>query len=334
MEEVSSSVHRPSTRSVGFVFLFVIVSVVGFFLWGYVINVGSIVFSGEYPFAVSIANTQRFVCNSVEDCTFDLSVGEYIYVVEKQGYFDTSASVSVSRGKNVDLSVSLRIIPFLRAFKGILQTDVPVADSSWENVVQFNWRGKRAVWSSEKVSGGSDLFLWDASDSFPLVSFDTVVAPRLHLGAESVAVLDSGRLFFVDIQKKRRKRVFDSSAVVSNVAYDASGLLVLVDVSLDGVGVQGVWKGDGFEPFEWREDWNLMAWDKDDSDLLVLSAQPLDGEQRADADFRLFVIDVVSGEIEVLYRFADSGIVPVRLWWEGDLLLLEDSETAVWEIVL
>lgn len=364
MVEFEVSQHyRPTSSAVLWVLAIVVVLIAGIFVWGYWINVGTLQIKGEFPFRI-FAGAQDGFCSNEVDCRFDLSPGVYDVSLEKQGYYPQKRSVALLRGETALLSVGFELIPFLEPYEGDLDLEARGPLVEWGEVVSYGWREERAVYVKAREDGPAEqseeaeVFLWNGKTSESVAFFDTLDHPSVFLGDRDVVLMEDGRIFVVDLVDKRRERILSGSSVGNEVAWDSGGTVFLVVYSdSGGVEKSGVWDTEfrKFRSIELGLRVGASVWNFSDPRVLLVvgdqfGAEPPDGvldgggllldavaSEREHYLYEVrFLISEESELVEVdkVVDFKRTGIVPVRLWWRGEALLVEDEEGTVWRVRL
>ncbi|MFC1647440.1 hypothetical protein ACFL10_00405 [Patescibacteria group bacterium] len=89
----------------------IIFGALGYFLWSFVLNKGTVSFQGTPPYTINIKG-QVYEC-SLESCDLTILSGEYDYQIGKEGYNSKYSSVTVERGEVTVVDASLEYVPQL-----------------------------------------------------------------------------------------------------------------------------------------------------------------------------------------------------------------------------
>jgi len=89
----------------------IIFGALGYFLWNFVLNKGTIFFNGQPPFTITI-NSQVYEC-SLESCEMTIREGTHDYQLNKEGYNSLSGKIVVKRGQELTINADLSYTPTL-----------------------------------------------------------------------------------------------------------------------------------------------------------------------------------------------------------------------------
>lgn len=96
-------------KLVAIIILILVPITIGFYVvWGILLNKGDVIFEGQPPFNVSIAN-ENVQCMQAS-CTVSVGKGLHKYTVSKEGYYPESGSVIVKRGSSETIKLDLKYI--------------------------------------------------------------------------------------------------------------------------------------------------------------------------------------------------------------------------------
>lgn len=222
MEEFQA--HNPSRWSVVVVFVIIIALIGGIFFWAFFLNVGTVRVSSSDHFSLQV-NSSTYECTP--ECEIELPVGQHRFIASREGYYNEIFSKLVEMGNVETEEVSFRLVPYLD-----LLEDVSVLERSESGFGFVN------------TADGRDLI---SADGELVVSFESLLSPELHVGGKIVAVVDEGRLFIVDVEQKRRRRLFDDSLEVVSAQVSDNGERVLIHVLSDEEPQMWVWRPQSAE---------------------------------------------------------------------------------------
>lgn len=246
--------HYPSPKSVALVFFVIFLLMAGVFVWAFYLNYGTAVLSADQPFTVAV-NGNDYDC-SIKTCRIDLPPQSYEFNARSQDYYDQTFRLDLTRNREKNYAVDFELIPFLKDYPE--KNLPPVPDLGYS----FQAGEKKGV-----------LKLVRMSDQALITSFDSLKNPSLQVAGSLALVVDTGRVFFVNLADGSKLRRFDDSIEIFDAKLSDTGNRVLLFVRVKQNGADGaadnvkeqlwVWHQDTQElrPMSWYEPPERISWD-------------------------------------------------------------------------
>lgn len=302
-----SEPHYPSKWTVVAVFFVLGAMIAGIFLWAFVVNKGTLVIVSDVSF-VSEIDGEVQSCDSGR-CEWTLTPRFYEVILNRDGYQEERREVIVDRWQEQELAVGFELEPYLVEFD---QSDLPEVSSQFVRL-----RPQNSGHVLEQLEGQRLI-----------TTFDTLELPRLIEGALYSFVLDTSRLFFIDHELGRRRRLFDETVEVLDLVTSASGARAVFFIRQDGLESIWQWQSDReelgllnlplmerFVQWKLQQSNVLYAVMPSDADDLGLLDEVLETIQLGDISYSIFEVNLDTGSRELLIPLA----APV-----GDFLRVND----------
>lgn len=253
--------HYPSSKSVAAVFFVIFLLMAGVFVWAFYLNYGTAVLSANQPFTVAV-NGNDYDC-SAKICRIDLPPQSYEFVARSQGYYDQTFRLDLTRNREKNYVIDFELIPFLQDYS---EKNLPLDPDIGYS---FQPGEKKGV-----------LNLVHMSDQALVTSFDSLKNPSLQIAGSLALVVDTGRVFFVNLADGSKLRRFDDSIEIVDAKLSDLGNRVLLFVRVEQNGSDAeqlwVWHQDTQElrPMSWYEPPERISWDIGvDHRILVITDQ-------------------------------------------------------------
>ncbi|MDF2379495.1 MAG: hypothetical protein P1V18_04735 [Candidatus Gracilibacteria bacterium] len=237
MEEFQA--HNPSRWSVVIVFMVIFGLIGGIFYWAFFLNIGSVVVSASRDFQLLVDDD---VLECPLRCQIELPVGSHQFVASVEGYYNETFKRTIVIGDRLEVELDFHLIPYLKD-----EVDFPETEEEDEYILKASSIGKDLV----RISSGERL-----------VSFESLKNPVLDAGGNIVSVVDEERLFLVNVENKRRRRLFDDSVLVQQALVSDGGERVLLHVVVDQQSQMWVWEPsvDALTPLSEYEKMDRVVW--------------------------------------------------------------------------
>jgi len=291
-----SEPHYPSKWTVVAVFFVLGAMIAGIFLWAFVLNKGTLVIVSEVPF-ISEIDGEVQSCESGR-CEWTLTPRFYEVILTRVGYQEERLEVIVDRWKQQEISVDFELEPYLVEFRA---GDLPDVTSQFVQLRPQN----------------SGHVLEDLDDQRVITTFDTLESPKLIEGALYSFVLDTSRLFFVDHDLGRRRRLFDETVEVLDLVTSASGSRAVLFIFQEGLESVWQWHSDReeldllnlplmakFVQWKLQQSNVLYAIMPSDADDLGLFDEVLETIQIGDISYSIFEVNLDTGSRALLIPLA------------------------------
>lgn len=315
--------HYPSKWSVAVVFIIILLLIGGVFAWAFYFNFGTVKLSGNRNFVVSV-NGQEYSC--VPNCEIFLPPAEYEFVAKSEGYYDQTFSLDVLRWDTHLRDLTFLLVPFLKTV-----SELP--SESEENIYFKSDSGKKSLYM--KSADGEKL----------VTAFESLKDPRIHHSGNLIVVLDSGRVFFVDVDTGRKTRRFDESVFVNDVLISDGGRRVLLFVTMKDQEFIWDWNNENNQltTLTWYEPIEKIEWDLDvDHRIFVLTDKLFDPtqstiiEKLTDDESKkttgIFLYNLDSAEVRQISLFEEKS--PEQLIRRGDQFFVEYEGGVFEELVV
>jgi hypothetical protein len=109
----------------------IIIGALGYFLWNFVFNKGTVIFNGNPPFSVTV-NDQTYECN-MPSCELTIKEGSHKYRITKEGYNPLSGTINLTRGQELVINAKLTFIPTLSQPSEYTMFDLPVGYAKFKD---------------------------------------------------------------------------------------------------------------------------------------------------------------------------------------------------------
>lgn len=93
------------------VIVVIILGALGYFLWNFALNKGTIIFNGKPPYTITV-DDKEYNCE-IESCELVIQEGTHTYKITKQGYNSLSGSIKIARSQQLTINAELSYIPIL-----------------------------------------------------------------------------------------------------------------------------------------------------------------------------------------------------------------------------
>lgn len=257
--------HYPSAKSVALVFFVIFILMAGVFVWAFYLNYGTAVLIADQPFTVSV-NGNDYDC-SAQTCRIELPPRSYEFLAQAAGYYDQTFRLDILRNREKNYTIDFELIPFLQDYAEKNLPAVPDMGYGFQ--------------PGEKIGV---LNLVRSSDRAVVTSFDSLKNPNLQVSGSLGLVVDTGRVFFVNLSDGSKLRRFDDSVEIVDAKLSDLGNRVLLFVRMKNKGGNAtadaaqlwVWHQDREElsPLPWYEPPERVSWDIGvDHRILVITDQ-------------------------------------------------------------
>ncbi len=325
-ELMLNETHYPSKWTVATFFLIIFLMIVGVFAWAFYFNLGTLKVIADREFQMFV-NGETLDCQT-GTCSISLPPESYIVNVKSEGYYSQEFLVQVPRFESFTKSIEFDLIPYLRA-----------SDKAFEDEeFSFAYRLEKKDEMTQLLAQNDDL----------ISSFESLNDPVFSFGAQQAAVVDEGRLFFVDLETGRKQRRFDDDIFVRAAKVAKDGIRTVLFVTVDDIDQVWMWFHDSQElfPMTWSFEADLFAWDIEKTQSAYLITKDLGGsEDESFLDDLLDVVDLETGST-ALYRYNfdsdesqlievfDLNKTPKRLLRNGLEYFIEYEDSSVDQIVV
>ncbi|MEK7673498.1 MAG: hypothetical protein AAB373_06465 [Patescibacteria group bacterium] len=183
---------KKRTLALGILIALAILLSVAWFLWGNLINRGTIAVIAEAPFEVEILGSGGFDCPT-SPCEITQKIGIKDILITKEGFQAIITSVDVELWSTTDLKLNFELVP---GFEKVQESPILEADE----VVEY-----KLVYDSK--SGRQKLILADDTREKAIVYFTTQIQKAKIFGHKNnVLILDQDRkIYLVDSRFNQRK---------------------------------------------------------------------------------------------------------------------------------
>lgn len=113
------------------VIIVIILGALGYFLWNFVLNKGTIVFNGNPPYTITV-NDKEYEC-VLDRCELIIAQGTHKYSLSKEGYNSLSGTITLDRGQEIVINAELTFIPILSQPLPYTMFSLPTGYSKFED---------------------------------------------------------------------------------------------------------------------------------------------------------------------------------------------------------
>lgn len=174
MTPLANQPHKPSRKQAILFLLASLLLALAVLAWVFFINKGTLTVTGEPPFSVS-AGSQKITCQ-IASCSFRLAPRTYSVAISKEGFFDNSQTIKISRGKEIKITAQLKLIPVIKDLGAIV---LPIDSAPLhppflgsEKLANFPKNVEYAVFSDTEnqamLTIGPEIYLYDVKEKTTL----------------------------------------------------------------------------------------------------------------------------------------------------------------------
>ncbi len=109
----------------------IIVGALGYFLWNFAFNKGTVIFNGNQPFTVTV-DDKTYECQ-MASCELTIKEGTHKYRITKEAYKPLSGTINLTRGQKLIINAKLTFIPTLSQPSEYTMFSLPVGYSRFKN---------------------------------------------------------------------------------------------------------------------------------------------------------------------------------------------------------
>ena len=292
-------------------FFVIILLIAGVFGWAFWLNKGTLVVKSDREFRIELNGEIKICAQGL--CEIKLTPREYSVVARSNGYYDETLAVDVSRWSISEKILNFELVPYL---KDVSAADVPVDDVK--------------PISKEVLS-----------------LFESLKDPMVKQAGNTALVLDQGRIFFVDLDTKRRVRRFDDTVQVNDARLSDDGDKVLLFVKMAGQDLLWIWKNSLSEltTFDWYEKSEFIQWAENKSHIFyIITDKLVDLEKKTILEDAAAIVETQQNPL-VLFKYnldtddakkieEFSGETPVSLLRRGDRFFVSYASGRYRELVV